>query len=248
MKKKRYDLPVLQKLNIQFDIEKLQKSYSQYIKGKTWNSLGGEYASLCEKHTKLPKMFFKKEELKKVESVCDLNWENVSYKQLSLTDFDENFKLNTSNSKWGNRIALRDPKADERWFSKIKEDTPDYFQYVLKTIGNTHRTRFASLAPKSSVKPHFDYNTDYSIRVHVAIKSNEYCINGGWDKNGNLHKQHIPTDGSVWFVNPGVKHFAVNNGNTERVHLIISVDSQRLLNEINFIPHENHQKSKRQNL
>lgn len=39
----------------------------------------------------------------------------------------------------------------------------------------------------------------------------------------------MPADGHVWFVNPGVKHFAVNHGSTERVHLIISADSQSLL-------------------
>ena len=134
-------------------------------------------------------------------------------------------------SKWSNRIALKNPRADERWFSKIKEDVPDYLKYVLKTIGDTHRTRFSNLAPKSFVKPHFDYNTDYSIRFHIAIRTNKYCRNGGWDKKGGLHEQHIPADGSVWFVNPGVKHFAVNDGDTQRVHLIISVDSQKNLTE-----------------
>ncbi|MCZ0932211.1 MAG: aspartyl/asparaginyl beta-hydroxylase domain-containing protein [Oligoflexia bacterium] len=246
MRKKRFDLPVLKKLNLQFDIEKLQQSYEQFIKGKTWDGLGNEYASLCESHTRLPKMFFKDEELKEVKSVCDLNWNNTSYKQLSLTDFDESFKLNMSkkkeDSKWSRRIALRNPKADERWFSKIKEDVPEYFRFVLKTIKNTHRTRFSNLAPKSFIKPHFDYNTDYSIRVHIAIKSNKHCMNGGWDKKGHLHKNHIPADGSVWFVNPGVRHFAINEGDTERVHLIISVDSQRLLNETNFISYDTNKK------
>ena len=54
------------------------------------------------------------------------------------------------------------------------------------------------------------------------------CFNGGWDKSGNEVKQHIPADGSVWLVNPGVKHYAVNGGNTARNHLIISLDSQDL--------------------
>lgn len=239
MIKKRFELPVLKKLNLKFDIKKLQESYDEFVKGKTWDGLGNEYASLCESHTRLPKMFFKEEELKKINSVCDLNWEKSSYKQLSLTDFDENFKIENTNqqkgSKWNKRIALKNPKADERWFSKIKDDVPNYLRFVLKTIGNTHRVRFSNLGPKSFIKPHFDYNTDYSIRVHIAIKSNKHCFNGGWDKKGILHKQNIPIDGSLWFVNPGVKHFAVNDGDTERVHLIVSVDSQQLLNETNLI-------------
>ena len=250
MRKKRYALPVLKRLNLQFDIEELQQSYEQFIKGRIWDGLGNEYASLCEKHTKLPKMFFKDEELKKVNHICDLEWEKTSYKQLSLTDFDEKFKLNASKKKkkeasiWNHRIALRSPKADERWFSKIKKDVPEYLRFVLNTIGNTHRTRFASLAPKSLIKPHIDYNTDYSIRIHIAIKSNNQCVNGGWDKDGNLHESHIPADGSAWFINPGVRHFANNEGKTERVHLIISVDSQRLLNKTHPLLSDKNQTNK----
>jgi quercetin dioxygenase-like cupin family protein len=61
------------------------------------------------------------------------------------------------------------------------------------------------------------------------LETNEHCYNGGWDKDGNEIKYHIPSDGSVWFVNPGVKHYAVNDGPTSRNHLIISLDSQTFL-------------------
>ena len=229
--KKRYELPIMKKLDLKFDILELKKAYDEFVQNKAWDGLGSEYASLCENHTKLPKMFFKKEELEGVDCVCDLDWEQVSYRQLSLTDFDESFELKNSDesSVWSKRIALRKKEADERWFRKIKDDVPEYFRHVLETIGNTHRTRFASLSPHSSVRPHIDYDTTYGIRLHIAIKSNDQCINGGWSKVGDLHEEHIPADGSVWFVNPGVRHFAKNNGNNERVHLIISTDSQRLL-------------------
>ena len=238
--KKRYELPVLKKLNVHFNINELRQSYEQFVRGKTWNALGSEYASMCEKYPNLPRCFFKDEELENVDSICNLDWKKASFKQLSLTEFDNNFKLNIEESKnnaspWGQRIALNNPKTDERWFRKIKKDVPEYLRYVLKILGDTHRTRFACLSSYSSIKPHVDYNTDYSIRLHIAIKTNSKCKNGGWDKNGILHEGHIPSDGSVWFVNPGVRHFAVNEGSTDRVHLIISVDSQRLLNkDLNF--------------
>lgn len=233
MWKGRHELPVIKKLDYRFDIEKLKLELNEFAQNKVWDGLGSDYAHMCETHTKLPKMFFKEEELKEVDCVCDLDWETSSYQQLSLTEFDEEYELSQrtemSGSAWDNRVAKKDPKADERWYRKVKDDVPPYLREVLNTFYGSHRTRFANLAPRSEVKPHIDYDTTYGIRLHIALETNDKCFNGGWDKDGNEYKEHIPADGSVWMVNPGVKHYAVNNGDTPRNHLIISLDSQRVL-------------------
>ena len=233
MWKSRHELPVIKKLDYQFDIEKLKLELNEFAKEKVWDGLGSDYAHMCETHTKLPKMFFKEEELDGVDHVCDLDWEASSYQQLSLTEFDKDYDLSKriekSGSRWDKRIAKKDPKADERWYGKIKDDVPPYLREVLNTFPGAHRTRFANLAPKSEVKPHIDYDTLYGIRLHIALNTNDECFNGGWDKDGNEISYHIPADGSVWFVNPGVKHYAKINGNTPRNHLIISIDSQEIL-------------------
>ena len=232
--KTRYELPVIKRLDIRVDIDRLRKDAEEFSKGKTWDGLGSEYASLCETHTRLPKMFFKEEELENVDCVCDLNWETTSYQQLSLTEFDESYALEQrtekSNSVWDTRIAKKNKEADERWFRKVKNDVPDSFRDLFKMFdGKIHRTRFAKLAPHSSVKPHIDYDTLYGVRLHIAFETNDDCANGGWDKNGLETKVNIPADGSIWFVNPGVKHYAINDGATERNHLILSLDSQECL-------------------
>lgn len=233
--KGRYELPVLRRLNIRFDIERLRKELNKFSTGKIWDGLGSDYASLCETHTKLPKMFFKSEELAGINHVCELDWEHTSYQQLSLTEFDETFSLDKrkekSGSAWDSRIAKGKVEADERWFRKVKNDVPEYLREVLSTFPGAHRARFANLAPYSEVKPHIDYDTLYGIRLHIVFETNSECYNGGWDKDGNEIKEHFPADGSVWFVNPGVKHYAINNGNTPRNHLIISVDSQEVIEE-----------------
>ena len=165
--------------------------------------------------------------------MCDLDWEKTSYQQLSLTEFDGTYDLSQSTeisgSAWDTRIAKKDPKADERWYRKVKDDVPPYLREVLSTFEGSHRTRFANLAAYSDVKPHIDYDTMYGIRLHIALDTNDKCFNGGWDKDGNEVKEHIPADGSVWFINPGVKHYAVNGGPTPRNHLIISIDSQQAI-------------------
>lgn len=234
--KGRYELPVIARLNVNFDINKLKEELTQFSSNKVWDSLGSDYAHMCESHTRLPKMFFTKEELAGVDCVCDLDWEKTSYKQLSLTEFDDSYELaqrtEKSGSAWDNRIAKHDIKADERWYRKIKSDVPSYLHELLTYFKGSHRTRFANLAPHSTVKPHIDYDTLYGVRLHIALSTNDHCYNGGWDKDGNEIKFHIPADGSVWFVNPGVKHYAVNNGDTSRNHLIISVDGQEFLDEL----------------
>lgn len=231
--KGRYELPVIAPLNIRFDIERLRQELAEFARDKVWDGLGSDYAHMCETHTKLPKMFFKEEELAGVDCVCDLDWEHTSYQQLSLTEFDDSYSLEQrtekSGSAWDNRIAKHDEKADERWYRKVKDDVPPYLREVLASFKGAHRTRFAQLAPNSEVKPHIDYDTLYGVRLHIALETNDQCFNGGWDKGGNETKLHIPIDGSVWFVNPGVKHYALNGGSTARNHLIISMDSQEFL-------------------
>lgn len=236
--KKRTELPVYKQLKqFSFDPDLLREAYQEYVNNKTWDGIGNEYAAMCETYTKLPSMFFKKEELEGVERACDIDWERASYQQISLVDFDESYNLDQrtekSGTRWDTTVAKNNPRADERFFRKRHQDVPEYFNHVLDTIGReiVHRTRFAKLNPKSQIKPHIDYNTEYGIRLHIPIITNEGCTFGGIDPvTGETQERHFPTDGSVWFINPGVKHWAKNDGDQERVHLIISVDSQEILN------------------
>lgn len=231
--KNRWELPVIRRLDFRVDIDRLRSELREYAAGKVWDGLGSDYASLCETHTKLPKMFFKDQELEGIDCVCDLDWTKTSYQQLSITEFDESYDLEQrkekSGSVWDERIAKHKKDADERWFRKVKDDVPQYMREIMQMFPGAHRARFSTLAPRSTVKPHIDYDTLYGIRIHIALETNEHCYNGGWDQEGNEVKYHIPADGTVWFVNPGVKHYAVNDGDTPRNHLIISLDTQSIL-------------------
>ncbi len=234
--KGRYELPVIARLNISFDIERLRRELIEFSKDKVWDGLGSDYADMCEAHTKLPAMFFTEEELDGIDHVCELDWEKTTYKQLSLTEYDKTYDITQRTEKsgtaWDTRIAKKDSHADERWYRKLKDDLPPYLKEVLSNFPNFHRSRFAELAAYNQVKPHIDYDTTYGVRLHIALETNEHCFNGGWDKDGNEVRHHIPADGSVWFINPGVKHYAVNGGNSARNHLIISMDSQEILNRL----------------
>ena len=215
----RYDLPVIAKLNLNVDIVRLKQEVSEYVNGKYWDSFGNEYYELCKSY----------------DIMCGPDWNNVPYKQIGLTEFDNEFDLTKRNKKsgtvWDSRISRKNPTLDERWYRKLKLDVPPYLKEVLQLFDNSHRTRFSELAPMSTVKPHIDHDTTYSIRLHIAITTNEKCFNGGWTKDNEQISAHIPDDGSVWFVNSGVMHYAENMGSTPRNHLIIGVDSQDILDK-----------------
>ena len=234
--KSRHQLPVAGKLSqFRFDPEKLVQAFIKTTQKKQWDGLGNEYSSLCENHTGLPKMFFKESELRSVNHISEMQWDNVSYQQMGITSWDEDFSLEKRNEKsntaWDSRIAKRNEKADERWFRKRDDDLESYLHEILDTIGEdkVHRARFAKLLPNSKIKPHIDYDTTYGIRIHIPIITNNKCVLGGINKDGKSQEFHMPADGSVWFVNPGLKHWAINNGQSERIHLILSVDSQEIL-------------------
>jgi hypothetical protein len=236
--KSRENLPVAARLNIQFDPVQLLAAYNEFTAARRWDSLGSEYIQLCETHTRLPRMFFKDEEIKNVSHICEMDWENVSYQQMTLTEIDADYSLDQrtqkSQSVWDHRIAKRKKSADERWYRKRTTGLPPYLHKVLDDLGlnETHRARFAKLKAGSQIKPHIDYDTTYSIRVHIPIITNEKCFFGGINSAGKAETFHMPADGFVWFINPGIKHWAENLGSEDRVHLIISIDSHELIKDL----------------
>ncbi len=231
--KKHNEVPPYRRLDYQFDIDSLRRDLEIFKeRQKEWDGLSSDYGGLCRSHTGLPKMFFATEELEKVSCLSEVEWSKASYAQMSLTEFDDGFSLKDrttkSQSHWDRRIAKNDPAADERWYRRVKESVPPYLKEVLNTFEGFHRSRIARLAPHSEIKPHVDYDTTYSLRVHIPIQTNDGCRNF-FILNDQREEVHFPADGSAWLINPGILHGAYNSGSEFRDHLIISVDSQELL-------------------
>lgn len=227
--KKRNELPGWKKLDLSFDIERLRADLNLLESRVSWDGLNAEYRSLCEIFEQLPPFF--------MEEGYDVSThgESVAYKQLALTEFDSQFSLNQrlerSGTFWDKTSPHRNPKADERFYRKLRDNIPDYLLHVVKTFSPyVHRARFARLAPGHMVKPHIDYDTSYSIRLHIPIVTDESCKIGVQYKDGSKEEVHFAADGSVYFVNQGLLHWATNPSANPRVHLILSVDSQKFLN------------------
>ena len=46
------------------------------------------------------------------------------------------------------------------------------------------------------------------------------------ERSGKIVKKHFPADGRVYFLNTGLKHWAENNSNEGRIHLIVDTKNQ----------------------
>jgi hypothetical protein len=229
MWKDRSAFPIVAKLeHYKFDSVQLLADYLYMAQQQNFNALMSEYDGLCKTHNKLPQFFIEG------DSCPD---EHASYSQLALSEWDQNFDLSKrtqlSETMWDRLHPKRKSIADERFYRKPIDNIPSYLASVLDAFRPAlHRCRFAKLNAKSEVRPHIDYDTTYGIRLHIAIKTNQNCVNGGLDKKGHIQIQHIPADGSIWFVNQGVKHWAKNEGDSDRVHLIMSLDSQKFIEHL----------------
>ncbi len=226
-RKMRRELPPTKKLDLKFDIEKLRADLHTLDTQSpgAWNGLNNEYANLCKTHSSLPKFFIGADE--------DMH-SNSSYLQLALTEFDQSFDLSQRAEKSGTVWDQKSPKnqaiADERFYRKQIAAMPSYLIEVLKYFSpHLHRSRLSKLMPGKEVLPHIDYDTTYSIRLHIPIETNPEATMGV-NYFGKIHEEHWPADGSVYFVNQGCLHWAKNLGKAPRTHLILSIDSQKFLN------------------
>jgi hypothetical protein len=228
MWKSRYDLPAITRLpQFQFDPVRLRDDFLRMTENKKFDGLSVEYEGLCATHHELPQHFLRPDE----------PMDDGGYCQLALSEWDENYSLEQrtelSQSKWDRLHPKHTKRADERFYRKPVSDIPPYLTSVLERFRPyLHRCRFAKLKAGREVLPHIDYDTTYGIRLHIAIQTNDRCVNGAVRKDNSKIEEHVPADGSVWFINQGLRHWAKNHGDTERVHLIMSLDTQSFLRDL----------------
>ena len=147
------------------------------------------------------------------------------YKQIALTEYNPDMENRVYEKK------IPKSRLDERHYNKIKEWVKGtYLEQVITSFkSETTRARIAIMDPGAFIAEHIDYNTDYSVRYHIPITTNNdcgfYCL-----VNGEKVYQTMEP-GSVWFLNQGLRHSAWNKGKTVRSHIIVSVNGQEDLGE-----------------
>jgi hypothetical protein len=146
---------------------------------------------------------------------CGVHYTNDEYKQMYVT-------YPTGDEK------IRD-RADERLYTNLQEEFKGtYVEEVLNMFKSPYtRTRLVVKKPGAYILPHIDYDTSYSVRYFITLKTNPWSYVAIKRKGEDMPEiKHLPADGSAYFVNVGQLHSAWNFGKEDHVSLIVSVNGQ----------------------
>ena len=83
--------------------------------------------------------------------------------------------------------------------------------------GRRGMTMYSRLIPGQTIPTHIDEHEDCHRRVHIPITTNEKS----WFRSGD-EVAHFEA-GYAYEIDPFIPHSVVNNGKTDRVHLIFNV-------------------------
>jgi hypothetical protein len=245
--KKREHLPLFKQVeNLRFDIVELRRWVDALLNTSSLDDInsGPFYEQMISYRQELRSWFLTPEELD-TSSVGELKGTN--YRQINLSDFDSTKSLNNVSRDRNSdtdftkvRRATRPthpsyiPEADERNYTIPNDNCSDYVRSIVLPAfrGVATRARLAVMEPGFSITPHIDNNTDYSVRYHIPIYTNNQCNFYVKPKDHlEFTKFNMIADGSTWFLNTGHCHYADNLSPTKRIHLIITcVNQQDLYN------------------
>lgn len=234
--KTRKQLPPFGKISLSFDITQLQmfcreNGFCDYSK---YNDI--KYSSNSRHQKFLVANSFNKESFFKESDAPFL--EGEKYKQLYLTDISQD-KCTTAEEKLLNNLSIHTrmkrlnpqrpeyvPEADELMYTQRNENVKGLFAEILDQFkSQVTRVRLAALMPQFEIRPHIDYDPSYITRYHIPIFTNSEVKFGVKSSSGSIEFT-MPADGSVYFLNTGLKHWVKNEGSDPRLHLIVDTHGQ----------------------
>lgn len=114
-----------------------------------------------------------------------------------------------------------DAFAETKHFPLFKDEIlslQNFINSALEKDGTIFRAILVNLPAKSEIKKHVDKGRSLSLprRIHIPIVTNELCS----FTVGNITKNM--KEGEVWEINnDGRRHGVINDGDTDRIHLIV---------------------------
>lgn len=251
--KKRHQLPAFLCLKKKFDHQRILQEFKQ-LNLDNWNLYddllpgGSMYENGCQYRGEFLKNFLSDEEISRQGGTTCLHG-GENYRQLALTQFNEAVlslpgtppqRPAVDGIECEGQASARErvqrvregsgryfPQADERNFTKRASWVQGVFSEILDSFAAPlARCRLALMQPGFRVREHIDFNTDYAIRLHIPIVTNQSARIGVRYK-GEVIERHLPADGSIWFINAGYPHYAYNDGAEPRVHLVLTLSGQQ---------------------
>lgn len=112
-----------------------------------------------------------------------------------------------------------DPTAQGNYADTEVLDRCPYFREVLATFEYPlESVRLLKLQAGARIREHKDYNLgfgDGELRIHVPVQTNPDV---GFYLSG---ERIVMNEGESWYVNFNLPHRVENNGQTDRIHLVI---------------------------
>lgn len=234
-KKTRRELPCYGYIEgIQFDVPKIL----QYLKDnnllefKQYNDIhlsnGGNFEGYVRAHEYVQNNFFKDADTPSLEG--------DKFRQVQLMQFDvtksrgmPDIKPTTELERQRRLDPASDnylPEADEYNYGIRGPLVQGELANILDRFrSRITRARLSYLDAGHEIKPHYDYDTDYVTRYHIALLTQPE-VQFFTKRNGKVYQRHIPADGRLYFLNAGFVHWVRNDSSSPRLHLIIDCAEQ----------------------
>jgi len=181
------------KLDIKFDVEKLQAAYKEVIKIKNFESPG------------------------EITNFGAISLTQIPGDPDSIKGHKARGVFWTKPDSTGKEVT-RDVSVDEEKYSEFIDDYKDtYFKDVYEVLSKKYklgRVRILLKQPRSTLSWH----RDPEPRLHIPIITNPGCIM----VIDNVAK-HMPADGHAWITNNTKYHNFFNGGEEDRIHIVACV-------------------------
>ncbi|MBC7766376.1 aspartyl/asparaginyl beta-hydroxylase domain-containing protein [Arenimonas sp.] len=237
---KRKQLPSFIRLEKKFDISDLVEKCQKYglLDFSKYNDIrldsNSDFVDLVKANSLLVSAHFKDHDEE------DMN--SDKYRHLYLTGLHQSIQATEKDSqtKRSDRLkrispgsSVYTPQVDELNYGKRIPVDHGIFDEVLNFFdGKVCRVRLAVMRPKFKIIPHIDYDPSYISRFHLPLITNKLCSMHVIRNTAGLkveEKTYFEPSGHLYFLNTGFKHWAENNSDQDRLHLIIDVHGQKEL-------------------
>jgi hypothetical protein len=156
-----------------------------------------------------------------------------SWSAISLRGYlpDVNFIIDPieMNKKWHEKHQDDDFELQD---TELREKFPEVDELLNWVTTPIHRIRFMKLSPGGGTLDRHTDQTDPKtgvkngklMRFHWPIITNKDVIFDVWGKDGINNRIHMD-NGSCWYLDIRKPHKAVNNGISDRIHLVVDIEA-----------------------
>jgi hypothetical protein len=238
-RKNKRDLPFVLKLKQKLDIERLQAELHMLL-SMTQSADGFQYDKASSEHnynlsnTKGVNFVQNYDEIYKTYAKIgfqSLTDEAVEYTKTVSKPIEDFTPYERAKGMKNTGSKFYHPYYDERNYTKETEFCTPYIREILHSFGSdvACRSAIVTLTPGKFLSPHFDIGPEYVLRLQIPIVTNPQAVMGFRREADVWEEFHMPADGTMYMVNSGWEHYAVNNSDENRYQLRICLNGQASL-------------------